>query len=516
MKKQLKMKKIIKFIGIGWILLIFLGGCTKLQDININPDKPTQASASLLCTSVILQFAQFHSDAKAYITQDALSKYVGYADEGQLGAQYNLIGNGSFGSMIILTNIQKMLDAAKGSVMEDSYKGVAKFAEAYTFYKLTMEMGDIPFSEAGKGEQGLFKPKYDTQESVLLGVLNDLQDADQDFASGRTFDGDPTNFNGDPVKWREATNAFALKVLMSLSDQVGDANLDVKNRFATIVSAGNLLQPSTDFFGLNYSAEDLHPLSGTNDLFTSRTILSQLLVNNLKKLNDRRLFYYGEPAPAKISGGATESDTAAYVGVPVTISYPQMNTNWGAGDYSVLNLRYLHQAACEPRRLITYAEQELILAEAVIRGWISTGTAQSYYENGVKAALTEMMNQADGSYAHGMAIDQSYIDGYFTGEAAFKSTQTEQLHQIWMQRYILNFMQMAEGSWFEYRRTGYPDFPIDPNTSLNATDVNAIPMRYMYPASEADYNRDNLVSALNNQFGGYDDINKLMWVLKSH
>ncbi len=509
------MKKIFKYLGTFGILLSLFISCTKLENININPDTPTQASASMLCTSVVLQFAEFHSDAKAYITQDALAKYVGYADEGQLNEQYNLIGNGSFGSMVILTDIQKMLDAAKGSVMESSYQGVAKFAEAYTFYRLTMEMGDIPFSQAGKGESGLFKPKYDTQESIFKGILDDLQQADQDFAKGQTFSGDPTNFNGDPLKWRQATNAFALEVLMSLSKQTGDTNLDVKNRFAKIVSDGFLMQPSTDFFGLIYSSQNLHPLSGTNDLFTSRTILSSLLVKNLKKLNDRRLFYFGEPAGAEIAGGKSESDTAAYKGVDVSMSYTGMNAGWSANDYSVLNLRYLKEAACEPRRLISYAEQQLILAEANIRGWITSGSASTYYEEGVKAALADMM-ATDGSYAHGMPITQSYIDNYFTGEAAFKSTQAEQLDQIWMQRYLLNFMQMAEGSWFEYRRNQYPDFPINPSTSLNTNDVNAIPMRYMYPSSETDYNRANLVDALNRQFNGYDDINKLMWVLQSH
>jgi len=515
LKNNSNMKKIFKHIGTSLIVLSLFASCSKLEQVNVNPDTPTKASASLLCTSVILQFAEFHSDAKAYITQDALAKYVGYADEGQLNEQYNLIGSGSFGSMIILTNIQKMLDAAKGSIMETSYQGVAKFAEAYTFYRLTMEMGDIPFSDAGKGESGLFKPKYDTQESVLKGVLDDLQQADTYFAKGETFTGDPTNFNGDPAKWREATNAFALEVLMSLSKQTGDANLNVKSRFADIVTAGNLLQPSTDFFGLNYSTQNLHPLSGTNDLFTSRTILSSLLVNNLKKLNDRRLFYFGEPAGAEITAGKSQSDTSAYVGVDVSMDYTGMNAGWSAEKYSVLNLRYLHEAACEPRRLLSYAEQQLILAEARVRGWITTGTAANYYEEGVRAALSDMMAN-DSTYAHGMAITQPYIDGYFTGEAAFKTTETDQLHQIWMQRYLLNFMQMAEGSWFEYRRNDYPNFPINPNTSLNANDVNAIPMRYMYPSSETEYNRDNLITALDRQFNGYDDINKLMWVLKNH
>ena len=83
------------------------------------------------------------------------------------------------------------------------------------------------------------------------------------------------------------------------------------------------------------------------------------------------------------------------------------------------------------------------------------------------------------SYAHGMAINQAYIDGYFTGEAAFKTNETDQLKQIWMQRYILNFMQIAENSFFEYRRNNYPEFPINPATSLNENNKNGIPMRWL-------------------------------------
>lgn len=41
--------------------------------------------------------------------------------------------------------------------------------------------------------------------------------------------------------------------------------------------------------------------------------------------------------------------------------------------------------------MVTYAEQQLILSEARIRGWITTGTAQNYYESGVKSALAAVM-----------------------------------------------------------------------------------------------------------------------------
>jgi len=39
-------------------------------------------------------------------------------------------------------------------------------------------------------------------------------------------------------------------------------------------------------------------------------------------------------------------------------------------------------------------------------------------------------------------------------------------------------------------------------------------MRYLYPGSESTYNNENLVEALNRQYDGYDEVNKLMWLLK--
>jgi hypothetical protein len=113
-----------------------------------------------------------------------------------------------------------------------------------------------------------------------------------------------------------------------------------------------------------------------------------------------------------------------------------------------------------------------------------------------------------------MAITQSYIDNYFTGDAAFQSTTDAQLRQIWMQKYFLNFMQNPYAAYFEYRRTGYPAFPVNPATSLNVNNKTAIPMRWLYPVSETNYNRSHLIEALNRQYGGVDEINQLMWILK--
>lgn len=506
--------KYTTYAGLSFLSLLLLFGCNNFDEINTNPDTTTSVSASLLATNVILHFTKFSGrDAKVMISENALPKYVAYANEGQLDEQYNKIGNGDFNSMTILPNIQKMIEYAEGGIMEDSYRGIGAFAKAYTFYNLTMTMGDIPYSEAGMGDEGIYKVKYDTQEQVLEGVLNELYLADQNLSKGVTFEGDPTPYNGDPEKWRRAVNSFALKVLMSLSKKETIGTINVKSRFAEIVSAGHIMDASTGFYGLMYSIKNNHPMSGTNDLFTRRTIISSLLIDNLKMLDDRRMYYIAEPAEALISEGKNPSDPSAYMGVDVDIEYAVMNAGHNNNLYSLINKRFLKEEASEPLRLITYAEQQLILAEAVLKGWIP-GDAKTYYESGVKAALTDVMTQANASFAHEMPITPEYIAAYFTGEAVFKSTLNEQLKQIWMQRYILHFMQDAKSSYFEYRRNTYPEFPINPNTSLNENNKNGIPMRWLYPGSETSYNRENLEEALNRQFDGYDEINKIMWILK--
>jgi len=488
--------------------------CTPFEELNKNPDTSSDASASLLCTQVVLSITKFNGvDAKVMVSANALSKYVGYANEGQLDAQYNKIGSSSFDGMLVLSDIDRMLEYAEGTAAENSYKGIAKFARARVFYALTMQMGDIPYSQTNQGADAVYKPTYDSQLDVLVGVLNELEEASSYFADGYQFTGDPTPYNGDPEKWRRATNAFELQVLLSLSEKTDITDLDVVNRFRNIVSEGYLLEESTGFYGLEYSDLNRHPLSGTNPIFTSKTIISSLLLDNLKALNDRRFYYFGEPAGAQIDNGWTETDPEAYVGVDVEMDYSEMNAGHSNNEYSLLNYRYLQEYATEPRILMSFAEQQFILAEARILGWITQGTAREYYESGVRSALAQTM-KVNSAYAHGMAIDQDYIDGYFTGEAVFKATDQEQLEQVWMQKYFINFMQDPRTSFFEYRRTGFPDFPINPATSLNVEAPEKIPMRWLYPSSESTLNRENLVEALDRQYDGYDEINKIMWLLQ--
>jgi len=41
-----------------------------------------------------------------------------------------------------------------------------------------------------------------------------------------------------------------------------------------------------------------------------------------------------------------------------------------------------------------------------------------------------------------------------------------------------------------------------------------IPLRYQYPSSEIATNKDNYTAAVASQYGGKDDINAQMWIIK--
>ncbi len=84
------------------------------------------------------------------------------------------------------------------------------------------------------------------------------------------------------------------------------------------------------------------------------------------------------------------------------------------------------------------------------------------------------------------------------------------IEQINIQKYLSLFMHSGWESFYNQRRTGYPEFRIGDGTQNNGL----VPLRWMYPQSELDYNQAKVSEAINRQFGGNDNVNQVMWVLQ--
>lgn len=510
--------KIKKQIVIFSALLLGLS-CADLDEVNINPDGITTATSQMLATKMILNILKDDVErTKGFMGNFMRDKYILWSEFPQ-GQQYNDLGRSSFSRMTRLIDVEKMISLSEGldEGMRNSYVGLGHFMRAYMFFGRTMEVGDIPYSEALQGEsEGNIKPKYDTQKEVFLGILDELDQADQFFANGSSFDGDVV-YGGDPAKWRKMVNSFALNVLINLHKKTADVDLQVVQRFNTIVNNRPIFESNSDNFSLVYSNKDgqMYPFYKQGNQFIIYPMVSDILIDELKDLKDFRLFYYAAPSPVQLDLGLSASDFDAYKGVAPSIEYSDLSAIASSADYSDINDRYKEIPEGEPVYLLSYAQVQFILSEASIRGWIS-GNAETHYVNGIKAAMRYVADNTpdDSDFHHDRILDETYIQDYpETPEVKFAASFDAQLEQIITQKYISTYLQSPLSSFFENRRTGYPEFPINPATNENVPS-DKMPVRWMYPSDEVNYNKEKLDEAVNRQFGGNDNNNGVMWILQ--
>jgi len=312
-------------------------------------------------------------------------------------------------------------------------------------------------------------------------------------------------------------------VLMNLYRKTADADLKVIERFKEIVANRPLMRSYADNFALTYTAaagqnypwSDVPAGSGNSFVKSNYTMLTATLIDPLKALHDRRLFYYAKPSPVKIAAGKTADDYDAYVGAEPSDAFPALQSIRLSKDYSDLNNRYVNLVNAEPVSVFSYSELQFVLAEAALRGWITGTPAQNYYAAGITNSMkfTAAYTPDIEDYHHNMKIDDSYIQGYITSVALAGSMQ-QQLSQIITQKYLAGFLQGANyNAWYEQRRTGYPVFKLNATTNLN-TPATQFPVRWLYPDNELSYNNANLNDAIQRQFSGSDNVNSVMWLLK--
>ena len=313
---------------------------------------------------------------------------------------------------------------------------------------------------------------------------------------------------------------------MSLQKRADDTpELAVKETFAKVVSEGNLFASNDDNLQVVWS--DLETNRNPYHNETTRAVEgfagTNMLIDPLKEYYDKRLFYYYAPVqsltdPTYLPEGETllqPNDWNAYRSVNLNDTYDEIINEIATLRHCRPNDVYRLTYTGVPCIRLGYADMNFLLAEAAERGWIS-GSAKAYYDEGVRASFEFVRSTVPSQYNNGVEITDADIDAYLTAEkTGYKEsgTQTERLQQIWMQTYIAGYLHMAKDAYYDFRRTGYPEWPINPATNMN-TQSDKIPMRWLYPDSENNYNKEQLQIALERQWGGVDDVNNIMWLLK--
>ena len=497
MKKQFS-----NYILASMMLITSFSSCKKLEDLNINPNNPEEAHPQLLLTKIEWDaFRDYNVTSPLYIAKMLVQT------DGENTGQYYKWDRFEYDAYGKLRDVTKMNEEAE-RIGDPYYVALAKFFRAYYFYNITLTFGDVPYTGALKGEENAaFTPAYDSQKMVLVGVLNELAEANELLRNANgTILGDIIH-GGSPAKWQQTINAFRLKVLLSLSKKEDDADLAVKNTFASIANEQPILSGSSDDAQLVFLNQEGNRYPQFNSSsFGSGMYMDSTFIKLLQDKQDPRLFAFCTQTRLGQEQGKAINDFSAYEGGDPAAPYADVNLKAAAGRTSKVNERYHKDPINEPLVLIGYAEQELILAEAIIRGWF-IGDAQAHYEKAVKASFKFYETHA-ASYTSYLT-ENAAID--YLRKAANNWAQArnfdEQLQLIITQKYIQSYFQGGYSAFREHLRTGYPTFRRPPGVT--------IPYRWMYPQSEYNYNSEQVSAAIARQFGeGNDNIHQITWWLQ--
>lgn len=451
--------KYTKLVAVAFAGMIAFSSCGDFGDINVDPNNPSTPDTRFLFTyackkvplfTMVGTYDPWNQLYPQYFSERQNIQYSNFAmtDFNTGSYYYETIRN--LNNIISLNTDEVTKDA--GNVVylgsTDNQIAASRTLRAFVYMHLTDILGMIPYSEAVKGDEELFTPKYDTQEFIYQDLDRDLSEAYAQFDEGGSLDETyDILYAGDVARWKKFNASIRMMLAIKLSD-VDPAS--GKARFAKAYADGGMTE-NDDRLEYKYLAEtaNQHPLydnivvSGRKDFAPSKTILDQLLA-----YNDPRVEAYADP-----------NSEGKYVGVPYGITQSEIT---GFKDCASFDKRYYQQNS--PMVVISASHILLIAAEAAVRGWISADAA-ALYKEGVTASF--------GQYG----LD-SQADAYLAQPAvAFTGSDKEKIEKIAMQRWLSNFMQDGVEAWSDWRRLNVPK--LKPGSGATVTHIPY--RRYYYP-----------------------------------
>ena len=465
------------------------------EEMNVNPAKAPQINvankfasavlktsggryenwrASLIYQSVMIQ--HFSSTA-GYWSGDRYFRNDGYATS--LWDQYypNAVKE------IEDIKAQLILEENTGSEM-----GMTRILRVYIYSRLTDLHGDIPYSEAGQGyTNGILKPKYDTQESIYMDFLKELEEAVAQIGASTTMGKGDLVFQGDTAKWKAWGNSLMLRFAMRLSkiDEETSKDWAVK-----AIGAGTMTSNAHIAMIKHTDGPEGINKNGHGEVFDAdgNPRMSETFVDWLKDDDDPRL-------PILASRRSDKSTEIADL-----IGMPNGSTGATVADTSIYAEpnRKVITGRDVPMVLQTYAEVEFMKAEAVQRGY-TIGSASTHYEAGVKAA----MQMLSGIYPNAAAISDAEVATYL---AAKPYDATKGLQMIGEQYWAATLLNEYE-AFSNWRRTGFP--VLTPTNDPGNVTGGTIPRRLIYPTGESSTNAANYAEAVARQ--GANNFTTRVW-----
>jgi hypothetical protein len=469
------------FKGSTLIILfaLLLFSCDDFGNINNDPNNPSQVRTDLLLTNAQTNISGVVSavNGTLYVQYIAETQYTEAQEYRETNASFNGWYTGPLQSLETVIRLNTDEDT-RGDVLSGGSNSnqiaVARILKAYFFQMITDRWGMVPYSEALQGNEN-FSPSYDLQQNIYENIISELKGAVEQMDNGPGVNGDII-FDGDMGQWALFANSLRARAALRISD----ANPSLaETEFSDAMSDGLIAEDV--MYPYLADANNQNPWFAR---FQTRTdyAIHETIADYMKGLEDYRILRYANPAP-NYSNNDSEVTFEEIRGMPfllnagelpnAEISFP--GSAIGAGGPNVGE-----QGADLP--IITVAEMNFAVAEAIEKDWVS-GSAEDYYYDGIQA-----------SWEQWGVFDQANFTAYIDQPEVQYGTDDWDV-RIGTQKWIALFPNGYE-SWAEWRRLGQPE--LNPNPYGDGADPQ-IPLRFTYPSSESTINGDNYQAAIQEQ-----------------
>jgi hypothetical protein len=370
---------------------------------------------------------------------------------------------------------------------------------------ITDTYGSIPYDEGGKGYFGqIFFPTYQSQQEIYPRIIEELRSAADGLDASKATNSDVL-YNGDIAKWKKFGYSLLLRAGMRLS-KVDAAT--AKSTVAAALAGGVILLNADnavvrhDGNNVNNTANVLNSTEAAN-FFLAKPFVDALQSNDDPRLSAIAIRYVGASSGAGQTPAVGTTNPDNQYGLPMGSTDGDADISGatlpGGGKryaYSQLDRRRMAKTT-SPLFIVTAAQNNLLLAEARLLDFITTGTVLDYFTEGIKAHMDQMA-----SFDPGSAIAAGDRDVYVASRVPL--LVGNEVEQIGYEYWIASFLNGQE-AWANFRRTGYPELQVNPFSGKTVDFITRLP----YPPSEYVVNNNNVQAALVDQ--GPDNLDGRVW-----
>lgn len=502
------------------LLIVSLCSCEKdFVKTNTNPVLPTTIDPVYqLVASEIISIDIVHYYGT--IVQQAQILLGGAEEAGNRNSNVDRYASNTWNSLYgtQIQNLVDIINRVKGDPLRTNVYNMARILKAYSFQILVDTYGDVPYSEAGLAYlKGITLPKYDDQEAIYEDIAKELKEAVDALDASKDKVAE-MYFGGNISKWKKFGNSLLLRVGMRYT-KVDENKAKSLVQIATDPARGGVMSSNDDNVVLRSNSIQLNPATGfINGSVRNNWFIGKPFIDFLKNNSDPRLQYTAALYPDPASGsnpGTPNTNPSDQIGVPFGYTDDNIAT---APDYpgkKGSSFLYSQFNRSTVGRIdgwlfyVTYAQTQLLLAEARQRGYITTGTVKDYYEAGIKGHMTQkdFWTSISGGPS---PITQAEQDAYVQQPGIIFNSSTA-LKQINEQYWVASLMIWAE-AYANFHRSGYPQLdPLNfPGEDPFVTAGDGFIHRLPYPLKEWSVNKANVQEAAD-RIGGDNMGTRVFW-----